>query len=90
MVHNKGTCQLTLDENRVNVFIDIIRQCHQNEAETNLWPDNVEADVTDSELNVPSLFPCLLSEGQLVMRCSALDRDALLSAGATENLSELK
>lgn len=79
-----------MEDNGVNMLTYVICQCHRNEAETNLWPDNVDADVKDSELNVPSLFPCLLSEGQLVMKYSTIDRDASLSAGATENLSKLK
>lgn len=72
------------------MFIYLICQCHVNEAETHLWPSDVEEDVTHSELNVLSLFPCLLSESQLVMRYSTVDRDALPTAGATENLSKLK
>lgn len=53
-------------------------------------PTTSELHMTDSEINVFSLFPCLPSEGQLVMRYSTIDRDALLSVGATENLSKLK
>lgn len=58
------------------MFIYFICQCHGNGADTNLWPGDVEEDVTDSELNVLSLFPCLPSEGSLVMRHSTIDSDA--------------
>ena len=58
----------------------------ETESGPNLWPFK-QIWLT---LKMNSLFACLLSEDQLVMRYRAIDRDALPSAGATENLSKLK
>lgn len=81
---------ITKRNTSVHVFIYIICQCHGNEAEANLRSGHVDQDMSESELNVRLLFPCLPSEGRLVMRHSAVDRDAWPSAGATGNLSKLK
>lgn len=34
----------------------VVYQCHTNYVETNLWPNNVYPDITNSEINLLSLF----------------------------------
>lgn len=54
---------ITKRNTSVHVFIYFICQCHGNEA--NLRSGHVDQDMSESELNVRLLFPCLPSEGPL-------------------------